>query len=132
MGKVVLHEKREGQIIQTYNTTGNPVLAGTPTIVLINEGSASASEILAGALKDNGAATLLGSKSYGKGSVQQIINLRDGGELKVTVARWYRPNGQNIDKKGIEPDIKVTMTEEDYAADRDPQKDKAVEQLLKR
>jgi carboxyl-terminal processing protease len=131
-GKVVLQEKRDGQIIQTYNATGSPVLAGVPTIVLIDEGSASASEILAGALKDNGAATLLGAKSYGKGSVQQIINLRDGGEIKITVARWYRPNGQNIDKKGIEPDTKVQMTEEDYAADRDPQKDKAIEQLLKR
>lgn len=128
-GKTVLQEKRDGKVEQTYSATGTPILENVPTVVLINEGSASASEIVAGALKDNKAATLLGAKTYGKGSVQQIVNLGDGSELKVTIARWHRPNGQNIDKKGITPDVKIEMSEEDYASGRDPQKDKAIERL---
>jgi carboxyl-terminal processing protease len=129
-GKTVLQEKRDGRVVQTYKANGNPILQGTDTVVLIDEGSASASEIVAGALKDNKVATLLGTKSYGKGSVQQIMPVQDGGELKVTIARWYRPNGQNIDKKGIEPDSKIDRSDADYVAGRDPQKEKAVEQLL--
>lgn len=89
---------------ETYSATGDDVLNGIPTVVLIDGGSASASEITAGALHDNKAAWLIGTKSYGKGVVQDIFNLSDGGELKVTVASWYRPNGQNINKKGITPD----------------------------
>lgn len=130
-GKTVLQEKRDGKVSNTYKAGGQPILAGLPTVVLIDEGSASASEILAGALKDNNAATLVGAKSYGKGSVQQIINLPDDGEVKITVARWYRPNGQNIDKKGITPDVKIDRTDEDYANNRDPQKDAAIEQLTR-
>lgn len=131
-GKTVLQEKRDGKITSTYKSSGAHILSGIPTVVLIDEGSASASEIVAGALKDNNAATLVGAKSYGKGSVQQILQLQDGGEVKVTVARWFRPNGQNIDKKGIEPDTKVERTDDDYANDRDPQKDKAQEVLRTR
>lgn len=128
-GKTVLQEKRDGKVQETYKSSGAHGLLGMPTIVLINEGSASASEILAGALKDNKAATLMGTKSYGKGSVQQIIPLSDGGELKVTIARWYRPNGENIDKKGIKPDVEVKMTDEDYTKGADPQKDAAIQRL---
>lgn len=128
-GKTVLQEKRDGRVKNTYKSSGAHILNGIPTVVLIDEGSASASEIVAGALKDNGVATLVGAKSYGKGSVQQILQLNGGGEVKVTVARWFRPNGKNIDKKGIEPDTKVARTEDDYTNNRDPQKDKAVEQL---
>ncbi len=130
-GKTVLQEKRDDVVVRTYKAKGNAVLAGTPTVVLINEGSASASEITAGALKDNGAATLIGQKSYGKGSVQQLENLAGGSVLKVTIARWYTPNGKNIDKAGIEPDQKVDRTDEDYAANRDPQKDAAITFLKK-
>ncbi len=128
-GKLILQEKRDSKVEQTYMATNNGVLRGVPTVVLINKGSASASEIVAGALKDNNAATLLGEKSYGKGSVQQIIKLPGGGEIKVTIARWYRPNGQNIDKKGIKPDTEIKISDGDIAAGRDPQKDKAIEIL---
>lgn len=128
-GTTILTERRGGVVMSTQKADGNPILQGIPTVVLINEGSASASEITAGALKDNGAATLVGEKSYGKGSVQQIVQLRDGGVLKVTIARWYTPNGKNIDKEGIEPDKKVTITEDDAKNGRDPQKATALEVL---
>lgn len=130
-GKTVLIEKRDGKTQKTYTSLGNPLLLGMPTRVLIDEGSASASEITAGALRDNNVAKLVGVKSYGKGSVQQIISLRAGGELKVTVARWYRPNGQNIDKKGIKPDTNVKITKEDVSANKDPQLDAAIAELQK-
>jgi len=128
-GKTVLQEKRSGKVINTYTATGNDILSGIPTTVLINGGSASASEITAGALGDNNVATLIGEKSYGKGSVQQIQQLADGAEVKVTVARWYRPNGKNIDKKGIQPSQTVTMSEDDYKNGTDPQKDAATAKL---
>lgn len=128
--ETVLQEKRDGTVINTYSADGSNILAGIPTVVLINSGSASASEIMAGALKDNHVATLVGEKSFGKGSVQQIRRLKGGGEVKVTIARWYRPNGQNIDKKGIEPDQKVTISDDDFQNDRDPQKDAAIQKLL--
>lgn len=128
--KLVLQEKTDGKVVNSYSADGNDVLAGVPTVVLVNSGSASASEITAGALRDNNVATILGEKSYGKGSVQQILNLSGGAEIKITVARWYRPNGQNIDKKGITPDKVVKMTDDDYAKGNDPQKDAAISQLL--
>jgi len=100
-------------------------LNGVPTVVLINASSASASEITAGALRDHNAATLVGEKSFGKGSVQKLVNLSDGTMLKVTVARWYTPSGLNISEKGITPDTVVTRTIEDLNAGRDPQLDAA-------
>lgn len=128
-GATVLEQKSGGRTVSTELASGNPLLKGIPTAVLINEGSASASEIVAGALKDNNVATLVGAKSFGKGSVQEIHDLRDGGQLKVTAARWYRPNGENIDKKGVSPDREVKMTDEDYEKGRDPQKDAAFKLL---
>lgn len=128
-GKTILSEKRDNKTIKTYEANGNSVLLGLPTVVLIDEGSASASEITAGALKDNGVATLIGQKSYGKGSVQEVRNLQDGGTLKVTIAHWFTPNGRNIDKEGIEPDQKVTISDDDYKAGKDPQKDTAINKL---
>lgn len=125
-GATVLQERRGTIVVSTETATGDDILKGVPTAVLINEGSASASEILAGALKDSGAATLFGAKSFGKGSVQHIKELPGGGELKVTIARWYRPSGENIDKKGITPDKAVKMTDKDIENNRDPQKDVAV------
>ncbi len=128
-GQVVVAEKRDGQIISTEYASGGNSLKGLPSIVLINSGSASASEITAGALHDNNAATIVGDKSFGKGSVQQVENLPGGGELKVTIARWYTPKGANIDKQGITPDVLVTLSDDDQKAGRDPQKDKAIQIL---
>lgn len=128
-GKVILEEKRGDQVIKTYKSSGGNILNGIPTVVLINEGSASASEITAGALKDNGAAQLVGEKSYGKGSVQQVTPLDSGGVLKVTIARWYTPNGKNINEEGIEPDKKVEISEQDIKDKKDPQKQAAIDLL---
>jgi len=130
-GKTILQEKRGSTIIQTYNSTAQDpaAFAGLPTVVLVNAGSASASEIVAGALHDNNVATIYGEKSYGKGSVQEVHNLPGGAEIKITVARWYRPNGQNIDKKGIAPDKVITMTDDNYKNGQDPQKDAALDYL---
>lgn len=128
-GSTILQEKRGGQVIKTYFAENKPVLNGLPTVVLIDEGSASASEIVAGALRDNNVATLIGQKSYGKGSVQEIRSLTFGGSLKVTIARWFTPNGRNIDKEGIEPDQKIEITDADTAANRDPQRDAALQKL---
>lgn len=128
-GTTVLTERRDGIVTSTFKAEGGDVLNGIPTVVLIDGGSASASEIVAGALKDNGAATLVGEKTYGKGSVQQLVKLNSGGVLKVTIARWFTPDGKNIDKAGIEPDTKVTITPEDIKAGRDPQLDAATKQL---
>lgn len=120
-GKLILQEKRGSTVTQTYKATGGDILNGTPTVVLTNGGSASASEIVAGALKDNGAAYIIGQKTYGKGVVQQLINFQDKSQLKVTVASWYRPNGQNINKKGINPDQKVEPAEGDKIGGPDAQ-----------
>jgi carboxyl-terminal processing protease len=129
--KTIVQEKRGGVVTDTYNSDGGGLFNGLPTAILIDAGSASASEIVSGALRDNNAATLFGEKSYGKGSVQEIQNLPNGSEIKITVARWYRPNGQNIDKKGIKPDHEVKMTDDDYKNKRDPQKDAALDFLQK-
>ena len=104
---VVLQEKRAGVLVKEYRSRGTPVLLGVPTYVLVDGGSASASEIVSGALKDNNVAKLIGEKTYGKGSVQTVENLSGNTAIKVTIARWYTPNGQNIDKQGITPNIEV-------------------------
>lgn len=127
--QVVVSERRDGKVIEERRSGKNPVLADVPTVVLINAGSASASEIVAGALHDNGKVKLLGEKSFGKGSVQELVELSDGAELKVTIARWYTPNGKNITKDGIAPDTKVDLTKDDINAGRDPQLDAALSQL---
>jgi carboxyl-terminal processing protease len=106
-------------------------LKDIPTVVLVNIGSASASEIVAGALQDHGQAIVLGEKTFGKGSVQSLENFSDQSSIKVTVAKWLTPNGSTIQDKGIEPDIKVEMTEDDYDQVKDPQMDKAMEVLIK-
>lgn len=124
-GKTVVLEKRGSQVISTEYSRGTSPLAGLPTVVLINGGSASASEITAGALRDNDAATLVGTKSFGKGSVQQVEQLANGGEIKITIARWFTPDNKNIDKQGITPDTVVEVTQDQIKAGQDPQKDKA-------
>lgn len=119
-GTAVLTEKGTDGT-QTYTASGGDPLQGIPTVVLIDGGSASASEITAGALHDNKAARLIGVKSYGKGVVQKLIPLKDGSELKVTVASWYRPDGQNINKQGITPDQTVSPSATDVASGNDTQ-----------
>jgi len=130
-GDIIMQEKRGSEVVQTYNATGGNVLKGVPTVVLIDSGSASASEITAGALKDHKAATIIGTKSYGKGVVQQIINFADGSQLKVTVASWYRPGGQSINHKGISPDQEVKVAKGDTAGGADAQLDAAKNFLSK-
>lgn len=125
--KVIVTEKKGDTVTGTEKSKGTPVLNGVKTIVLVNGGSASASEIVAGALQEYEAATLVGEKTFGKGSVQQIITLADGRILKVTIARWYTPKGKNITKEGITPDKSVTMTAADTNEGKDPQMDAAFE-----
>lgn len=119
-GQTILQEKRGSEVVDTGYASGGDELHGIPTVVLINSGSASASEITAGALHDNHAAYLIGEKSYGKGVVQQLVNFGDGSQLKVTIASWYRPNGQNINHKGITPD-KTVKEPSSATATNDPQ-----------
>ena len=112
-----------------YKASGNNKFNNIPVVVLINEGSASASEIFAGALRDNKDAKLVGKTTFGKGLVQEMQDLKDGSALKVTVAKWLTPNEFDINKDGIEPDYEVEMTLEDYELDRDPQLEKAMDIL---
>lgn len=127
-GQVVAIEDFSGKKEQEfYKAQGNAKFTQYPTVVLINEGSASGSEILAGALRDNLQIKLIGEKSFGKGSIQELESLRDGYSLKITIAHWLTPKGELISEKGLEPDIKVQMTEEDYEKELDPQLQKALE-----
>ena len=123
--QIVMTERRGSEIVKTLRTTGTPILGNMKTVVLINGNSASASEITAGALREYGKATLVGQKSYGKGSVQIVLGLPGGSQMKVTEARWYTPKGKNIDKTGIEPDVKVDLSSDDVNNNVDPQMDKA-------
>ena len=109
-----------------YRAQRGADLKHIPTIILVNQGSASASEILAGALQDYNLATILGEKTFGKGSVQELETLSDDSALKLTVAYWYTPLGRSINEEGIIPDIEDEQTEDDYLHDRDPQLDKAL------
>lgn len=129
--QTVVQERQGITVKDTLYATGDAPLKGIPTTVLIDGGSASASEIVSGALHDHKAAQLVGQKSFGKGSVQQLVDLPAGGQLKVTVAKWYTPNGKNINKEGISPDVTVTPTEADIASNNDVQKAKALELLKK-
>lgn len=128
-GKIVVSEEYSNGKKDNLHTLGGDKLSTLPIVVLINEGSASASEIVAGALKDNLGTVLIGEKSFGKGSVQEMTELPGGSSVKITVAKWLTPNGNNIMDKGIEPDIEIEFTEEDYKNERDPQLDKALEVL---
>ncbi len=127
-GQIVVIEdfggKKEQEI---YKTEGNAKLLSYPLVILINKGSASASEILASSLRDNRGIKIIGETSFGKGSVQKLEELSDGSSLKITVANWLTPNGKLITDVGLEPDVKVEMTEEDYEKEKDPQLDKAIE-----
>jgi len=125
-GRLILTQKSTHFGEDKMNTaSGRAILKDMKTIVLVNGSTASASEITAAALKDYGKATIVGTKTYGKGVVQKMYNLSGGGILKITIAEWLSPKGNSINNDGVTPDIEVTMTAEDINKMRDPQLDKA-------
>ena len=128
-GEVVSVKKRDPEEDEVIYVNGKARIASIPLVVLINKGSASASEIVAGAIRDHGRGIIIGEPSFGKGTVQEVENLIDGSSLRITVAKWYTPNNVNISEVGIVPDIEVEPTIEDMEADRDPQLDAALEYL---
>jgi carboxyl-terminal processing protease len=128
-GKVVTVARRDAEPEHHY-VSGRPLTTDVPLVVLINEGSASASEILAGALQDAGRATVVGKKSFGKGTIQEVFDLPGGSSLRITTARWLTPSGRDLGEDGIEPDIEVERTVEQIQEEIDPQLDAALEWLL--
>ena len=131
-GEVVLREDFGGDIKpKIHRSKGYDIFSeNLEMVILINRGSASASEILAGALKEHGIAVLVGEKSFGKGSVQELVKVTPDTSLKVTIARWLTPNSISISKEGLTPDIEIEITPEDFEAGIDAQLDKAVELLV--
>lgn len=132
IGDTIVTEDYKGkQTNVVHRSLGYNVFAGKnlKMAILVDQGSASASEILAGALQQQDVAKLVGTRSFGKGSVQQLMQLGGGAEIKITVARWLTPNGQNISDGGLMPDIKADRTQEDFLKGKDPQLDAAVEWL---
>lgn len=125
---VTIEDFGEKRKAKEYKAKGPAKFSSFPIVILINQGSASGSEILAGALRDNRGILLVGEKSFGKGTVQELTKLRQG-SLKVTVASWLTPKGDQITDNGLDPDIKVEITEQDFEQDKDPQLDRAIEIL---
>jgi len=128
-GKVVSVERRDGEPTNHY-VSGRPSDPDTPLVILINEGSASASEILAGALQDANRATIIGKTSFGKGTVQEVFDLPGNASARITIAKWLTPSGKDLSKEGVEPDIIVERTREQISEGIDPQLDAAMELLL--
>ena len=126
-GQVIAIESFSDGEENKFKAKNGARLANISVVVLIDEGSASASEIVAGALRDHRQSKLIGQKSYGKGSVQELESYDDGSSLRVSVAKWLTPAGKNINGEGLSPDIEVELSDEDYDNDRDPQLDKALE-----
>lgn len=133
-GKIVYTEDKNGNIIDSYNSTDEQKFT-KPLVLLVNEYSASASEIFAGAIKDYGIGTLVGTNTYGKGIVQRLFPLNDGSAVKVTIAKYFTPNGNDIHKIGIKPDIEVEFDAKQYKdsdGEKDNQLDAAVEEMMKK
>lgn len=126
-GDVVVRESVKGEDETVFRANGNQALLNIPVVLLVNEGSASASEILAGALRDNRQIKIIGQKTFGKGSVQEVEDMFDNSIIKLTIAEWLTPNGLSLNGNGLEPDYKVEFTDKDYENDKDPQLDKALE-----
>ncbi len=128
-GDVIVRERVDGEADEVVHRSKGLVLNKQPKkiVVLVNEGSASASEILAGALQEHHLATLVGTKTFGKGSVQELIPITLTTSLKLTVAQWLTPNGNSISKGGLTPDVVAEITLDDIAAGKDPQMDRALE-----
>lgn len=128
---IVLSEHRRDEDPKVYNVRGGRKEVDIPLVVLVDGGTASASEIVAGALQDHNRAILIGERTYGKGSVQLVYDLSDQSSLHVTVAKWFTPNDHSIDGIGLTPDIEVLFSEEDHTNGTDPQYLRAIEQLQK-
>jgi carboxyl-terminal processing protease len=130
-GAVVIQEDTNGgrSTLSVQPTKGDHVFSGTPVVILIDEGSASASEIMAAALEERAGASLVGEKSFGKGTVQDAVDFDDGSGLHLTIAKWLTPSGKWIHEKGLEPDYVVALTDADIEAGRDPQLAKALDLL---
>ncbi|MEA3449690.1 MAG: S41 family peptidase [Patescibacteria group bacterium] len=128
--KIVVVEKYSEERLIEHLARGRARLADFKTVVLVNQGSASASEIVSGALRDHEKAIIIGKKTFGKGSVQTLNKFADGSSIKITVAKWLTPNGRSINDDGIMPDYEVEFTRDDYDNFRDPQFDAAIEYLL--
>lgn len=130
-GIVVIEKKVDGSDVRNFKTSGQGKLTDTdmPLVVLVNGGSASASEIVAGAVRDHKRGILIVEKTFGKGSVQEIEELGQNSSLRITVAHWFTPNGDTIDGEGLTPDVEVELTDDDFNNDRDPQLDKAIEDI---
>jgi len=130
-GTVLIERRQDGSDQEVFKATVNGKLTDKkiPLVVLVNGGSASASEIVAGAIQDTKRGILIGEKTFGKGSVQQIENLGSAGSIRITIAHWYTPDNRSIDKKGLIPDIEVGLSDEDIKQDKDPQLEKAIEHI---
>ncbi|MFZ2038799.1 MAG: S41 family peptidase [Minisyncoccia bacterium] len=133
LGKVIVREVgSDEQDEKIHRANGHQIFTDKlKLVILANEGSASASEILAGALRDHGLAQIVGTKTFGKGSVQEVVKIGENSNLKVTIARWLTPNGYSISESGLKPDFEVKITEEDRVKGRDPQMIKALEVINK-
>ena len=127
IGKTVVREKFGNGEENLFKSKGYNIFNNLPLAILVNEGSASASEIMAGALKEHGIAKLVGTKTFGKGSVQELVEITPQTSLKITIAKWLTPNGVSISDQGLEPDFKVEITKKDMELENDPQMEKAVE-----
>lgn len=131
-GPIVYEKYGDGRENDVYSAVQGGTALDIPMVVLVNEGTASASEIVAGALQDYGRAKLIGVTTYGKGSVQIWTPLSDDqGAVRITIAKWLTPEERTIHQQGLEPDVVVELTEEDHAAQKDPQLDAAINELLK-
>ncbi|HNZ86235.1 MAG TPA: S41 family peptidase [bacterium] len=126
---IVKEVSQNKEKIQNFSSNGVAKLKDKKTVILVNQGSASAAEIVAGALQDYGLATIVGETTFGKGSVQDLTKLSDGSSIKLTIAKWLTPNDRAIDQEGIKPDIEIKISDEEYNNNKDPQLDKAIELL---
>lgn len=132
-GKVVARERFRSGEERLHRSKGYDIFNQLPFVIIMNNGSASASEILAGALQEHGIATLVGTKTFGKGSVQELVPITDETSLKVTIARWLTPNGNTISERGLTPDVEIAQTPEESEGDaKDAQLEKAVEIVKKK
>jgi carboxyl-terminal processing protease len=131
-GMIVRADGRTPDARFEIDATPGDLLRGAPVVVLVDSGSASGAEIVAGALRDHGRATLMGERTYGKGSVQTVMPLRDGEALKLTTSRYYTPSGRSIQARGLEPDVRIVAQQEDAQRDfrRDARSDPEVRSAL--